>query len=44
MAEEVFPYNPANEAAGLKAEIDGLEKTLTALKKRLDEVKGTEEE
>jgi hypothetical protein len=44
MPEEVFPYPPVDEPASLQAEIDGLEKTLAALKKRLDEVKGAEEE
>lgn len=35
---------PANEAAQLKAQIDGLEKTLNLLKQRLDKVAGEAEE
>ena len=31
---------PTTEAAQLKAQIDGLEKTLNALKKRLDSIEG----
>ena len=44
VTESNFPYNPAMEAAGLKEEIDGLEKTLAALRRRLDEVKGSDDE
>jgi hypothetical protein len=40
-----FPgYGPVEEASQIKSEIEVLEKTLETLKKRLDEVKGTEEE
>ncbi len=40
-----FPgYGPVEEPTRIRAEIEVLEKTLEALKKRLDEVKGTEEE
>jgi hypothetical protein len=37
-------YGPAEEATQIRSEIDVLEKTLETLKKRLDEVKGAEEE
>jgi hypothetical protein len=40
-----FPgYGPAEESTRIKAEIEALEKTLTTLKNRLDEVKGAGEE